>query len=145
MIRAAGVSLFILALFCATAGPAQADRVRLERLNIMFEGNESGAAFIRHCMKGKPAKATATFVKNNILTTEALLHEMQAEYPALSNDQAIETLVRRQDELKRPLDDFYSKNGCKTKQAVAAQKHFKMFNEWPEGKMQAFLKNIENE
>lgn len=124
---------------------AKADQVRLERLNLMFEGNESGAAYARHCLKGKPAKASALFMKNTILTTESLLKEMQVEYPALSNNQAIEVLGKKQAEMKGPLDSFYSKNGCKTKQAEAAKKHFTMFNTMPEGEMQAFLDNIENE
>lgn len=145
MIRSAGVSLFILAVFCGAAGPAQADKVRLERLNIMFEGNESGAAFVRHCMKGKPTKASAGFMNNTILTNESLLREMQAEFPALSNNQALEALAKKQDSMKGPLDSFYSKQGCKTKQAQAAFKHFKMFNEKPQEDMQAFLDNIENE
>lgn len=137
--------LCLLLGLSALVPSAKADQLRLERLNLIFEGNESGAAFIRHCMKGKPAKASATFTKNSILATEALLHEMQAEYPELSNNQAIETLTRKQSEMRGPLDDFYAKNGCKTKQAIAAHKHFKTFNEWPADKMQGFLDNIENE
>lgn len=136
--------LTMIGLMLAPAA-AQADPVRLERLNLMFEGNESGAAYVRHCMKGQPAKASSGFLKNTILTTEALLHEMQAEYPALSNNRAIEALGKKQMEMKGPLDSFYKKNGCKTKQAQAAKKHFTMFNAMPEGEMQAFLDNIENE
>lgn len=124
---------------------AQADPVRLERLNLMFEGNESGAAYVRHCLKGKPAKASAVFLKNTILTTEALMHEMQVEYPALSNDQTIEALGKKQTQMTGPLNDFYKKNGCKTQQAQAAKRHFTMFNKMPPAEMQAFLDNIENE
>lgn len=136
---------FVLSFVLMSSSFAYADPVRMERLNLMFEGNESGSAYIRHCIKGKTGKVTAVFVKNTILTTESLMMEMQEEYPQLTNDQAIEVLGKKQTQMKGPLDDFYKKNGCQTSQAKAAKKHFTMFNTMPEAEMQAFLDNIENE
>lgn len=135
----------VLSFVLLSSGFAHADPVRFERLNTMFEGNESGAAYVRHCLKGKSGKASAGFLKNTILTTESLMKEMQAEYPALTNDQTIEALGKKQTDMKGPLDDFYKKNGCQTSQAKAAKKHFMMFNAMPAAEMQAFLDNIENE
>jgi hypothetical protein len=137
--------LILCLMMMAFPAAAKADAVRLERLNLIFEGNESGSAYVRHCMKGQPGKASTQFVKNMILTTESLMKEMQVEYPALTNDQTIEALGKKQTQMKGPLDDFYKKNGCKTKQAIAAKKHFTTFNTMSEADMQGFLDNIENE
>lgn len=135
---------FVMGCLLLMPGLACAESVRMERLNLMFEGNESGAAYVRHCMRGQPAKASAQFMKNTILTTEYLLKEMQVEYPTLSNDQAIEALGKKQAQMKGPFDDFYKKQGCKTTQAQAAQRHFNTFNTMSTSEMTEFLAHIEN-
>lgn len=135
------LTAFIVVCLALVPAGAWAESVRLERLNLMFEGNESGAAYVRHCLKGQ---ASAQFTKNTILTTEYLLKEMKVAYPVLSNDQAIEALAKRQAQMKGPLDGFYKKNGCNTTQAQAAQRHFNTFNTMPTAEMTDFLAHIEN-
>lgn len=142
--------LAVLMISFMVSGPvfAQAqevpDNVRLERLNIIFEGNESASAWMRHCFKGG-ALAARQFLENSILSAEFFAQEMMNEYGQMTTDQALEVLSDKQTEMAGPLNDFYQKNGCNTKQARAAKNHFERFNNWAQDDFRAFLQNIENE
>lgn len=138
-------ALLMLGAFNITPASAQnAENLRLERLNLMFEGNVSANAYIRHCHDESDIPTTA-FKRNFDLTAGELAEAMTNNYEGLNVSKAVEALGQKQSEMRAALDQFYQQNGCDTSQAQAAERHFEMFNQYGEQQMQAFLDNIENE
>lgn len=136
-------AVIILALIIGLNAPAfaQAD-TRLERLNLIFEGNLAGAVYVTHCDKNA-LTSYPVYIENARQTAEFLVAELMKQSPTPTQEQAIETLRNRQNQVVATLSDFYKKNGCETQQAGAAKKHFDLFNQMAAADMHDFLNNIE--
>lgn len=135
---------FVAFLVCVSAPALAQSDIRLERLNLIFEGNLSGAVYVTHC-DTKPLTSYPIYVENAKLTTEALASELMKKDSRITQAQVAETLRARQNQITSTLGAFYQQNGCSTQQAAAAKKHFDTFNRKPRPDMVQFLATIENQ
>ncbi len=141
-------SILVLALLLvpgvAMAQPGEEQvSERLSRLNIMFDGNLSGAAWVKHCGEA-PITEYPNYIENAQATMLALAEEMMSMGMGLTPAQIEQVIRKKQADQEKALNAFYLKNGCESSQAAAAKKHFDMFNAMDMVKMQDFLGDIEN-
>ncbi|MDB2682887.1 hypothetical protein N9Z27_01375 [Alphaproteobacteria bacterium] len=147
MIYTFGMRLFLSTAIVLSLSmvPALAQvSVRLERLQMIFDGNVYGAVFVKHCDK-RPITDYPVYIENAQATMLALAEEMMVAGRGILTPEQIEKSIReRQRDGERAMDDFYKKNGCETKQAASAKKHFDMFNDTSPEQMDEFLADVEN-
>lgn len=117
--------------------------VRLERLNLMFEGNLSGAIYAMNCAP-QPLSAYPGYIENARLTSQSLSAELLKLDKTLTPQKVAQSLSERQSQIITSISTFYKQNGCNTSQAQSAKKHFDMFSQKPSQEMRDFLGNIES-
>lgn len=116
--------------------------LRLDRLNIMFDGNISGAVWAKHC-HAKSLREYPRYILNAKLTKQFLGEEISHLDKRITAAKIEETLQRKQRDAEKALNDFYTKMGCNTSQALAASKHFDLFKDKDPAEMKEFLIDIQ--